>query len=167
MFQDGKSIIAIPHDDSKVIVCADMGIGFVGIDMGKLKCLSCKYEATNCGHIVHLRNAVQSESADIPNVAYDLFMSNNESRQTRSFCLKNPISSCPIPYKLPIDVARKISVGYSQFLKNREGTFVLSSEEEKCGKCGSSLSLSNDVCSGPLLTMLNQLDCKGKNCVRA
>eukprot|EP00794_Sanderia_malayensis_P002145 gene2145-2439_t len=162
---DRKSVFAIPHDDSKVIVYTEGSVGFVGMDMGKLKCTTCKYGASMRCHVIHLRHATQSGSPDIRNIAYDLVLASEEPWQARSFSLLKPISFLPIPFELPEGVAKKIAMGYSCFQQNLGGFYILKDGDINCSECEMLLSSTDEcgltpdilVCDGTSLGFRKQL----------
>ena len=125
-------IVTFSFDSSKVSVRAD---GLVGIEMGKLKCFSCKYDTAKCSHVQKFRRFTENES----NVS----------------CKK-------IPFNLTTELSEKLPVGYKSFLPIKDGVYLLIPKDTACKVCKA--GLQEEILEGNVksFTRTNMLRCHGK-----
>ncbi len=129
--------------------------------MGKLRCITCKYNSNSCIHVETLRSSTEASSSDIPNVAYDLIEKERVPWQLSSFTLLKPISHKKIPVKLTNDLASKLAVGYANFVEKRGDILILPNRNDSCQDCGCPLDFDGSEVSLQLYTKLSPLTCKG------
>lgn len=129
--------------------------------MGKLRCMTCKYNSNSCIHIETLRSSTEASLPEIPNVAYDLIEKERVPWQLSSFTLLKPMSHKKIPVRLPKDLASKLAVGYANFVEKRGDILILPNQNDSCQDCGCPLDFDGSELLLPLYTKLSPLTCKG------
>ncbi len=162
MLQEQTEIIELPYDQSKICVRIDENIGFVGIEMGKLKCYTCRFNTSKCCHVLHVKSATDSENSYVPNVAYDIVSKQGEEWKPTSFKLQEPVSKLRVPFQLTPQLAKKLSTDFAQFLESDVDVYILKPQQTTCTVCGSCLKTTEDTILVPLFNRIRQLQCKGR-----
>lgn len=129
--------------------------------MGKLKCNTCRFNSLKCQHVLYVKSATESESSYIPNVAYDLVSKQGEQWKPSSFKLQEPVSKLRISYELTSELAKKLSIGFAQFLERDDDGFIVKPQEITCMVCEGCLQTIEDATVLPLFDRIRQLECKG------
>ena len=150
-------IVAFPHDSTKVCVHAGGTIGFVGIEMGKLRCMTCTYNSRNCCHVLHLRNAKESSSDSIPDEALDLITREGQPWLPSAFIIQKPVSVSKISFKLTPELARMISSSYGRLSVDE-----LHPKVSSCWRCKCVLDDGSFKDSVRLFTRASIVQCRGQ-----
>lgn len=161
--KEHAEIIELPYDHSQVCVRVNGDIAFVGVEMGKLKCYTCRFDTLKCHHVRHIKSATESESIYVPNVAYDIVARQGVNWKPTPFKLQEPLSKLPIPFRLPSQLAEKLSAGFRQCLEREDSFYILKPSEAKCNLCEAVLDIVEDPVAVPLFDRFSQLKCKGND----
>ena len=105
------NVVELQNEPNQLCVRSDGRIGFVGIEQGKLKCLTCRYDTNKCCHVNLLRQVTSDGASDIPDAAFELVSKEKEWEPT-VFTLLKPVSSEKISYQLSSELGSKLSAGY-------------------------------------------------------
>eukprot|EP00794_Sanderia_malayensis_P014711 gene14711-16240_t len=120
-------VLALQNNNNIVCVLGNGGIGFVSVEMGRLKCCSCIYNVNSCVHIEVFRKVTDpfgDSSENIPDIAYELLGKEKEWNPSVAYQYKSLSTHC-ISFDISQDLARKISSGYRNFLKVKADHHIL------------------------------------------
>ena len=154
--QSSKSTVGVRVDDK---------IGFVYVEMGKLRCSTCTYNVNKCCHVDYIREitgpSAENFLSEVPDVVFELLAKEKEWKPASSYVLK-PVSYLPIPFEIPANLAKKIAAGYNQFLPKVDDVIHLLPDGMFCEQCEA--TLLDDILIGQLMlyTRMDIIPCQGK-----
>ena len=110
---------------TKEVVCVfkENDHGFVGNDKKRFKCLTCKFNSHNCGHVKFIEAKLDQDDEDLPDILYEMLRLAISRRKVES--KPRCLSDAPILFHPPPYIQRVLCSSFYSSLPQFEGNLLM------------------------------------------